>query len=68
MRRLTFCCILQTNAADLMDRVLYLPVHKRVPFHALLRQALVMHRVIERIEKKNGVAAPSPEAPLTSKL
>jgi hypothetical protein len=45
----------QVNAAAMMNRIIYLPVDKRVPLEAIVRIALVMTRVIEKVDRKYGV-------------
>ena len=41
-------------AADMMARTLFLPMHRNVPVAAIVRMALVMHRVVERVELNHG--------------
>ena len=44
-------------AADMMARTLFLPMHRNVPVAAIVRMALVMHRVVERVEQNHGDSA-----------
>jgi perosamine synthetase len=50
------------HAADLMQRVIYLPVHKHVTFPAVIRMALIMHQVMEKVEQKHGDPAAAAKA------
>jgi len=43
------------RASDLISRILYLPVHKRVPLTDLIRMATIMHAVIERVERQEAI-------------
>lgn len=39
-----------------MARTLYLPMHRNVPVTDIVRMALVMHKVVEKMERKRGAA------------
>ncbi len=55
-----------TVAADMMSRTLYLPVHRGVPEKDIVRMALIMHKVVEQIEKQHG--KPQASTQIRSKL
>jgi perosamine synthetase len=41
-------------ASDVMEHVIYLPVHKRVPLPVLVQMAVIVHQVVEQMERKYG--------------
>jgi hypothetical protein len=49
-------CVLQLSAADMMARTLYLPMHRNVPVPDIVRMALVMHKVVQKMDNKYGAA------------
>lgn len=39
-----------------MLRTLYLPMHRAVPVSDIVRMALVMHKVVDKMERERGAA------------